>query len=38
MQVNIVVPAGLTAGSQPIALQFGNAATQSGITLSVSGQ
>jgi uncharacterized protein (TIGR03437 family) len=38
IQINVQVPAGLSAGSQPIVVQFGNAQSQSGITLSVSGQ
>ena len=37
IQINIVIPAGLSAGSQPVVLQFGGAQTQTGITVAVSG-
>ena len=36
-QINVTIPPGLTAGPQPLVLQLGNAQTQSGITLAVSG-
>ena len=35
MQVNITIPAGLSAGSQPIVISVGTAPTQSGVTISV---
>jgi uncharacterized protein (TIGR03437 family) len=37
MQVNVVVPAGLSAGAVPVVVQVGTTATQSGVTITVSG-
>ena len=36
-QINIIVPAGLTAGPQSVVLQLGSGQTQTGITIAVSG-
>ena len=38
IQVNVLVPSGLSAGAVPIVLQIGNNATQSGTTIVVSGK
>ena len=37
MQVNLVVPAGLTAGAAPVIVQVGSTTSQTGVTIAVSG-
>jgi len=37
MQVNAVVPSGLSAGAAPVVVQSGTAFSQAGVTISVSG-
>ena len=37
MQVNVVVPSGLSAGAAPVVVQVGSASSQSGVTIAVSG-
>jgi uncharacterized protein (TIGR03437 family) len=37
MQVNVVVPAGLSAGAVPVTVQVGTTSAQSGVTIFVSG-
>jgi uncharacterized protein (TIGR03437 family) len=37
IQVNLVIPSGLTAGAVPVALQIGGVSTQSAVTIVVSG-
>ena len=36
MQVNLTIPAGVTAGAQPVVISVGNAQTQTGVTVTVS--